>query len=96
MSDATDDFDEAEEIAYLQRTPVETVLGNHLFVLLQVATLRLSETPPNLPAAQLVIDTVAAMVAAGGERLGEHVDLYRRALAEVQQAYVRAVAPPSA
>ena len=32
------------------------------------------------------------MVNAGGERLGEHVDLYRSALAELQQAYVRAVA----
>jgi len=83
-------FNEAEEIAYLQATPVETVLGNHLFVLLQLAALRLGESPPNLPAAQLVIDTVAAMLSAGGARLGEHVDLYRSALAEVQQAYVRA------
>ncbi|MGA7834219.1 MAG: hypothetical protein WCA31_03340, partial [Acidimicrobiales bacterium] len=71
-------------------TPVEVILANHLFVLLQVAALRLGENPPNLPAAQLVIDTVAAMVNAGGARLGEHVDLYRNALAEIQQAYVRA------
>jgi hypothetical protein len=86
------EFDEAREIAYLHETPVETILGNHLFVLLQLAALRLGETPPNLPAARLVIDTVAAMVNAGGERLGEHVDLYRSALAEVQQAFVRATA----
>jgi hypothetical protein len=33
---------------------------------------------------------VAAMVGATGERLGEYADLYRNALAEVQQAYVRA------
>jgi hypothetical protein len=31
---------------------------------------------------------------AGGERLGEHVDLYRNALAEVQQVYVRAATSP--
>jgi hypothetical protein len=86
------EFDEAQEIAYLHETPVETILGNHLFVLLQLAALRLAETPPNLPAAQLVIDTVAAMLSAGGERLGEHVNLYRSALAEVQQAFVRAAA----
>lgn len=86
------EFDEAHEAAYLRDTPVETILGNHLFVLLQLAALRLADSPPNLSAAQLVIDTVAAMVNAGGERLGEHVDLYRSALAELQQAYVRAVA----
>jgi hypothetical protein len=86
------EFDEAQEAAYLRDTPVETILGNHLFVLLQLAALRLAETPPDLPAAQLVIDTVAAMVSAGGERLGEHVDLYRSALAELQQAFVRAKA----
>jgi hypothetical protein len=89
------DFNEAEEIAYLQAAPVETILGNHFFVLLQVAALRLAETPPNLAAAGLVIDTVAAMVNAGGARLGKHADLYRNALAEVQQAYVRAKNSPS-
>lgn len=74
----------------MQNTPVEVILANHLFVLLQVAALRLADSPPNLEAAQLVIDTVAAMVNVGGERLGEHIDLYRGALAEIQQAFVRA------
>jgi hypothetical protein len=91
VSDETPDHDFTEEVAYLQDTPVEVILANHLFVLLQVAALRLAESPPNLPAAQLVIDTASAMVNAGGERLGEHVDLYRNAIAEIQQAYVRAV-----
>lgn len=90
VSDETPAPDLAEEVAFLQNTPVEVILANHLFVLLQVATLRLAETPPNLEAAQLVIDTVSAMLGAGGERLGEHVDLYRNALAEIQQAFVRA------
>ena len=88
-------IDESDEIAYLRSTPVETVLGNHFFVLLQLAALQLSTTPPNLAGAQLVIDTIAAMLQAGGERLGEHVGLYRNALAEVQQLYVRAAAPPT-
>ena len=96
MSDQGDQpIDESEEIAYLRSTPVETVLGNHFFVLLQLAALQLSSTPPNLPGAQLVIDTVAAMLQAGGERLGEHVALYRNALAEVQQLYVRVAGTPS-
>jgi hypothetical protein len=85
---------ESEEIAYLRSTPVETVLGNHFFVLLQLAAVHLGQTPPDLAAAQLVIDTIGAMLNAGGERLGEHVDLYRNALAEVQQLYVRAATTP--
>jgi len=91
----TEEFDEAREIEYLRSTPVETVLGNHLFVLLQLATVHLASTPPNLPSAQLVIDAVAAMLSATGDRLGEHASIYRNALAEVQQVYVRAVALPS-
>jgi len=35
---------------------------------------------------------VGAIVREGGDRLGAHVDLYRNALAEVQQVYVRATA----
>jgi hypothetical protein len=88
-------FDESEEIAYLRATPVETVLGNHFFVLLQLAALQLSATPANLTGAQLVIDTIAAMLQAGGSRLGEHADLYKNALAEVQQLYVRAATGPT-
>jgi hypothetical protein len=93
VSDEGQPIDESEEIEYLRSTPVETVLGNHFFVLLQLAALQLSSTPPNLAGAQLVIDTIAAMLQAGGERLGEHVALYRNALAEVQQLYVRAASP---
>ena len=88
-------IDETEEIAYLKSTPASTVLGNHFFVLLQLAALQLSATPPNLSDAQLVIDTIAAMLQAGGDRLGEHVELYRNALAEVQQLFVRASIRPS-
>lgn len=90
MSDEQDQAKESDEIAYFRSTPVETILGNHIFVLLQVAAVQLAETPPRLASAQLVIDTLSAMIKAGDERLGEHVDLYRGALAEVQQVFVRA------
>ncbi len=92
MADTTGDVSESEQIAYFRDTPVETVLGNHIFVLLQVAAVHLAQTPPRLESAQLVIDTLSAMLGAGGERLGEHVALYRNALAEVQQVFVRAAA----
>ena len=92
MADTTGDVSDSEQIAYFRDTPVETVLGNHIFVLLQVAAVHLAQTPPRLESAQLVIDTLSAMLGAGGERLGEHVALYRNALAEVQQVFVRATA----
>jgi hypothetical protein len=38
----------------------------------------------------LTIDIVAAMLKAGDQRLGENVAIYRSALAEVQQLFVRA------
>ena len=81
-----------DEIELLRSTPVETILGNHIFHLIQLAAVHLASDPPSLEAAQLTIDVVAAMVTTGGDRLGEHVGLYRNALAEVQQVYVRAAA----
>ncbi len=89
------ELDQTQEIAYLRSTPAATVLGNHFFVLLQLAAMQLSATPPNLADAELVIDTIKAMLQVGGERLGEHVELYRNALAEVQQLFVRASTHPS-
>lgn len=91
--DEPDNLNDSDEIKYFRETPVETVLGNHIFVLLQVAAVHLAATPADLPGAQLVMDTLSAMINAGGARLGEHVDLYRSALAEVQQVFVRAAQP---
>ena len=92
----TDTADFENEIAYLRETPVEQILGNHIFVLLQLVAVHLAATPPKLSDAQLVIDTLSAIIETGGDRLGEHVGLYRTALAEVQQAYVRAATTPPA
>jgi hypothetical protein len=85
-----ENFSGADEIEMLRSTPVEIVLGNHILHLIQLAAVHLSCTPPQLAQAQLTIDVVAAILQAGGDRLGEHGDLYRNALAEVQQVYVRA------
>jgi beta-glucanase (GH16 family) len=82
--------EELDEIELLRSTPIELILGNHIFHLVQLAAVHLAATPAQLPQAQLAIDVVTAMIKSGDERLGEHVDLYRNALAEVQQVYVRA------
>lgn len=84
--------DHADEIELLRATPVEIILGNHIFHLIQLAAVHLAATPPGLAEARLAIDVAGAMVNTGGDRLGEHVDLYRGALAEVQQVFVRAAA----
>jgi len=94
IDSVTDTADFENEIAYLRETPVAQILGNHIFVLLQLVAVHLAATPPKLADAQLVIDTLSAIIETGGDRLGEHVGLYRTALAEVQQAYVRAATTP--
>ena len=81
-----------DELARLRATPVEEILGTYLFHLIQLAAVHLAATPPGLESARLCIDVVGAIVREGGDRLGAHVDLYRNALAEVQQVYVRAAA----
>jgi hypothetical protein len=84
----SDDF--ADELAALHELDAGTMVGNHLFVLIQLAAARLTEAPPRPSDASLLIDVAGAIVAAGGERLGANLELYRQALAEVQQLYVRA------
>lgn len=86
-----------DEAALLRDAPVEVVLGAHVLGLLRLAAVHLAATPPELEPARLAIDVVAAMVSAGGDRLGEHLDLYRQALSEVQQVFVRATTstPPA-
>jgi hypothetical protein len=98
MTDEPETFEndnEDDEIEQLRATPVELILGNYVFHLIQLAAVHLAAAPPQLPQAQLTIDVVAAMLKAGEERLGENVTLYRNALAEVQQLYVRAASGSS-
>lgn len=89
-SETTDRAEEEDELEMLRATPIELILGNYIFHLIQLAAVHLASTPANLSEAQLTIDVVAAILKAGDERLGENVNLYRSALAEVQQVYVRA------
>jgi len=90
MTDETPEFDADSEIAFLRETPAADLLANHFFVLAQWAAVHLASSPPDLVGAHLVIDVMAALLEAGGERLGANVSLYRNALAEIQQVYVRA------
>jgi hypothetical protein len=81
------------EITYLRSTPLADILANQLFVLFQIAAMYLGESPARLADAQLVIDIASSIIKTGDTRLGEHLEIYRTALAELQQAFVRASDP---
>jgi hypothetical protein len=75
------------------------VVANHIFGLWQLALVYLGvATPPddqgrppmpNLAAAGLVIDAVAALLDGVGPRLGQHEPALRDALAQTQTIYVQ-------
>ncbi len=90
MSESSENFDAAAELAYLREVPAADLLANHFFVLAQWAAVHLAASPADLAGGQLVIDVMAAMLDAGDERLGPNAPLYRTALAEIQQVFVRA------
>ena len=82
--------DAQSELQFLLGTPAEELLANHYFVLAQWAAVHLASTPADLAGAQLIIDVMGAMLDTGQERLGTNLTLYRSALAEIQQVFVRA------
>jgi hypothetical protein len=90
MTDEPDNFDAGAELDYLRDTPAEVLLANHFFVLAQWAAVHLASSPADLVGAQLVIDVMAAVLDAADQRLGANASLYRSALAEIQQVFVRA------
>lgn len=90
MTDQPLDFDANAELNYLRDTPADALLANHFFVLAQWAAVHLASSPADLVGAQMVIDVMAAMLDVGDERLGANLSLYRTALAEIQQVFVRA------
>ena len=100
MSDSLDwDDDETEEtpaafseeeIDALRNAPVDVIVCNHLYHMLQLATIHLSATPPHLAEAQMLIDGVTGLFDAVGTRLGQPQELIREALTQIQLAFVRA------
>jgi hypothetical protein len=85
--------------ARLIAPPVADVIANHAFGLWQLALVYLGvATPPDeqgrqpapdLAAAGLVIDAVAALLDGIGPRLGEHEQALRDALGQTQMLYVQ-------
>lgn len=84
--------EELAQLAELQRqlleVPAAVVVANHAIGLFQLAALHLNQERPNLEQTQLAIDALGAIVDRLGDRLGEHEQVLRDALAQLQMAYV--------
>jgi hypothetical protein len=101
-NEATASIEEIEALravhAKLVATPVEDVIANHALGIWQLALVHLGViTPPdadgrppepNLAAAGLAIDALAALVDGLGERLGAHEPVLRDALTQAQMLFV--------
>lgn len=72
----------------LAEVPAEVVVTNHVMGLYELAAIHLSSEPPNLSAASLAIDAVAALVDGLGNRLGNDLPTLRDALANIRMAFV--------
>jgi hypothetical protein len=99
MSDepeTTNDQMDDEQISALRDAPIEIVVANHVFHLLELAALHISAEPAQLTSAQMAIDAAAAVLDSVGTRLGERAALLHEGLAQIQLAFVRVAASASA
>jgi hypothetical protein len=86
----------AEAKARLAEVPAEVVVTNHVMGLFELGAIHLSAEEPDLAAASLAIDAMAAVVEGLGDRLGDDAPTMRDALANIRMAYVSVTsAPPS-
>lgn len=93
MSDETDQTAEieaamAEARARLVEVPAEVVVVNHLMGLYELAAIHLSSESPDLVAAAIAIDAMAAVVDGLGDRLGGDTQTMQDALANIRMAFV--------
>lgn len=78
----------AEARARLAGVPPEVVIVNHVMGMYELAAIHLSAPEPDLPAAVLAIDAMAAVIDRLGDRLGEDAPTMSDALANIRMAYV--------
>ena len=89
---ALDDDDAAalaEIRGQLLQAPAEVVVANHVYGLFELAALHLSSERPNMEAARLAIDAMAAVVDGLAGRLGDGEPELRQGLANLRMAFVQ-------
>ncbi|MFZ8997550.1 MAG: hypothetical protein ACO3D0_04180 [Ilumatobacteraceae bacterium] len=78
----------SEARARLLEVPAEIVVVNHAMGLWELAAIHLAADEPDLTAAKLAIDAMAAIVDDLGDRLGEDAATMRDALSNIRMAFV--------
>jgi hypothetical protein len=73
----------------LAEVPAEVVVTNHVMGLYELAAIHLSAPEPDLGAASLAIDAMAALVDGLADRLGAETPTLRSALANIQMVFVQ-------
>ncbi|MCP3854681.1 MAG: hypothetical protein GY745_06075 [Actinomycetia bacterium] len=83
----------AQEMAMVRQQIKESdasvVIANHLMGIYELAAIHLSDEDPDLEAAQLAIDSLAAVLDNVTGRLGEHEETLVNARAQIQMAFVQ-------
>lgn len=81
------------EMAEVQRqilaAPASQVVTNHVVGLYELAAIHLGQPEPDLEAARLAIDAMAAVMDATERRLGEDAAALRQALTQLQQVFLQ-------
>jgi hypothetical protein len=89
--------EELEELrSRLASAPAEAVLANHCYGIFELAALHLSQQVPNLDAARLAIDALAALLDGLKGRLGEEEPSLVEGLAQLRLAWVQLQAATAA
>ena len=78
----------AEARRRLAEVPASVVVANHAMGLFELAAIHLSDDPPRLEDARLAIDALGHLVEGLGDRIGEHHEVLRDALANIRLVYV--------
>lgn len=73
----------------LAEVPADVVVSNHAMGLFELAAIHLTSEPPKLEDARLAIDALGHLVEGLGERLGDHYETLRAALANIRLVFVQ-------
>lgn len=78
----------AEVRRQLAEAPAADVVANHLMGLYELAAIHLAEQPPHFGEATIAIDAMRLVIDGMPGRLGEHEQVLRSALQQIQMAFV--------
>jgi len=79
----------AEVREQVASVPAADVIANHLMGFYELGAIHLSQDPPNFAEAVVAIDALRITLDGMAGRLGEHEDVLRQALAQIQMAFVQ-------